>query len=52
VQDNNDGTKKGFLGETLLKKGFSQTLFRKLFISYCSLISGDLYGMEKEKVII
>jgi hypothetical protein len=42
-QVNSCRTKEVFLEETLLKKGFFQTIFPKLLISYCNLISGNLY---------
>jgi len=41
-QVNSCRTKEVFLEETLLKKGFFQTIFPKLLISYCNLISGNL----------
>jgi hypothetical protein len=42
LQVNSCRTKEIFLEETLLKKGFFQTIFPKLLISYCNLISGNL----------
>jgi len=42
LQVNSCRTKEGFLEGTLLKKGFFQTIFPKLLISYCNLISGNL----------
>jgi hypothetical protein len=42
LQVNSCRTKEVFLEETLLKKGFFQTIFPKLLISYCTLISGNL----------
>jgi hypothetical protein len=42
LQVNSCRTKEVFLEETLLKKGFFQTIFPKLLISYCNLISGSL----------
>jgi hypothetical protein len=42
LQVNSCRTKEVFLEETLLKKGFFQTIFPKLLISYCNLISGNL----------
>jgi hypothetical protein len=42
LQVNSCRTKEGFLEETLLKKGFFQTIFPKLLISCCNLISGNL----------
>jgi hypothetical protein len=45
-QLNSCRTKEVFLEETLLKKGFFQTIFPKLLISYCNLIPGNLYNGE------
>jgi len=42
LQVNSCRTEECFLEETLLKKGFFQTIFLKLLISYCNLISGYL----------
>jgi hypothetical protein len=42
LQVNSCRTKEVFLEETLLKKGFFQTIFPKLLISYCNLISENL----------
>jgi hypothetical protein len=41
-QVNSRRAKEVFLEETLLKKGFFQTIFPKLLISYCNLIFGNL----------
>jgi hypothetical protein len=43
-------TKEGFLEETLLKKGFP--IFLKLLISYCNLISGNLYMLTHSPLAI